>query len=61
MTRHAGQDIETIRRDTDRDLWLPAEAAVAYGLVDFALSPAAIPGGIVSSAGTEMTDPSGGR
>ncbi len=29
-----GQDIETIKRDTDRDNWMTAEEAKAYGLVD---------------------------
>ena len=29
-----GQDIETINRDTDRDFWMTAEEAKAYGLVD---------------------------
>ncbi len=31
---HTGQSIETIERDTDRDNFLSAEAAVGYGLVD---------------------------
>ncbi len=29
-----GQDIETINRDTDRDNWMTAEEAKAYGLID---------------------------
>ena len=29
-----GQDIEVINRDTDRDFWMTAEEAKAYGLVD---------------------------
>ena len=29
-----GQDIETIRRDTDRDNWMDAEEALKYGLID---------------------------
>ncbi len=32
--RHTGQPIEKIRRDTDRDFFLSAEEATAYGLVD---------------------------
>ncbi len=32
--RHTGQPIEKIRRDTDRDFFLSAEEARAYGLVD---------------------------
>ena len=29
-----GQDIETINKDTDRDNWMTAEEANAYGLID---------------------------
>jgi ATP-dependent Clp protease protease subunit len=46
LSRHTGQDIERIRRDTDRDRWLTADEAVEYGLVDTVLAPAAIPPGI---------------
>lgn len=31
---HTGQDVETIRRDSDRDRWFTAEEALAYGFVD---------------------------
>jgi len=34
LARHTGQKIETIERDTDRDNFLSADQAVAYGLVD---------------------------
>ncbi|MCG5531414.1 ATP-dependent Clp endopeptidase proteolytic subunit ClpP [Halorhodospira halochloris] len=34
LSRHTGQDIETIRNDTDRDNFMTAEAAANYGLVD---------------------------
>jgi ATP-dependent Clp protease protease subunit len=34
LARHTGQKVETIERDTDRDNFLSAEQAVAYGLVD---------------------------
>lgn len=34
LAAHTGQDLETIARDTDRDNFLTAEAAVDYGLVD---------------------------
>jgi ATP-dependent Clp protease, protease subunit len=43
LARHTGQNIETIRRDTDRDRWLTADQAVEYGLVDTILAPSAIP------------------
>ena len=31
---HTGQSVEVIARDTDRDRFMTAEEAVAYGLVD---------------------------
>lgn len=34
LAKHTGQSIETIEKDTDRDNFMDAEAAKAYGLVD---------------------------
>jgi ATP-dependent Clp protease protease subunit len=34
LAHHTGQPIETIERDTDRDRYLAAEEAKAYGLID---------------------------
>ncbi|HNR11157.1 MAG TPA: ATP-dependent Clp endopeptidase proteolytic subunit ClpP, partial [Nitrosomonas europaea] len=34
MAKHTGQTVKAIERDTDRDNFLGAEAAVKYGLVD---------------------------
>ncbi|GAB4192697.1 MAG: ATP-dependent Clp endopeptidase proteolytic subunit ClpP [Wenzhouxiangellaceae bacterium] len=34
LANHTGQDLETIQRDTDRDKFLDADQAKAYGLVD---------------------------
>ena len=34
MARHTGQPVERIERDTDRDNFLSAEDALAYGLID---------------------------
>ena len=34
LAEHTGKDIDTITKDTDRDNWMSAEEAVAYGLVD---------------------------
>ena len=45
LAAHSGQDIATIERDTDRDNFLSAEAAVNYGLVDRVLSSRAQSGG----------------
>ena len=33
IARESGQPLERVRLDIDRDLWMPAEDAVAYGLV----------------------------
>ena len=34
LSKHTGQPIDVIERDTDRDNFMSAEQAVAYGLVD---------------------------
>jgi ATP-dependent Clp protease protease subunit len=34
LSQHTGQPLEVIERDTDRDFFMSAEAAVQYGLVD---------------------------
>lgn len=34
LAYHTGQDVETIKRDTERDRWMTAEEAEEYGLVD---------------------------
>jgi len=34
LSRHTGRTVEQLRHDTDRDLVLPAAAAVEYGVVD---------------------------
>ncbi len=34
LAKHTGQPIEVIRKDTDRDLFLSAEEAKEYGLID---------------------------
>ncbi|MBO5981193.1 MAG: ATP-dependent Clp endopeptidase proteolytic subunit ClpP [Clostridia bacterium] len=34
LAERTGQDMETIRRDTDRDNYMTAEQALAYGLID---------------------------
>ncbi|WP_324652046.1 ClpP family protease [Georgenia sp. H159] len=38
LARHTGKDVATLRRDTDRDRVLTAEAAVDYGLADHVLT-----------------------
>ena len=34
LSNHSGQSFETIERDSDRDYWMTASEAEAYGLVD---------------------------
>ena len=34
MAKHTGQPVEKIHKDCDRNLWLNADEAVSYGLVD---------------------------
>ena len=34
LSKHTGQKIEVIERDTDRDYWMTADQAVKYGLID---------------------------
>jgi ATP-dependent Clp protease protease subunit len=34
LARHTGRSVEQVREDTDRDLVLSAEEAMAYGLID---------------------------
>ena len=34
LSKHTGQTIEKIQKDTDRDNFMGGDAAVAYGLID---------------------------
>jgi ATP-dependent Clp protease protease subunit len=38
MAGHTGQDLESISKDTDRDNFMSADAAVEYGLIDKVLN-----------------------
>ena len=40
LAKHTGKDMEQIARDCDRDYFMDAEAACAYGLIDEILRPA---------------------
>ena len=42
MAQHTGQPVERVEKDTDRDNFLSAEDAVAYGLVDKILTRRAV-------------------
>ena len=39
LARHTGKSLKDIERDTDRDFFMSAEEAKAYGLVDEIISP----------------------
>jgi ATP-dependent Clp protease protease subunit len=39
LSRHTGQPIERIERDTDRDFWMDPPAAKEYGLIDEVIKP----------------------
>ena len=44
LAQHTGQDLERIEKDTDRDIYMSAEEAAEYGLIDQVLdSPNDIP------------------
>lgn len=38
IARETGQDLERVKKDTDRDYWMTAEEAVAYGLISRTVS-----------------------
>jgi ATP-dependent Clp protease protease subunit len=38
LSKHTGQDYDTIFKDCDRDNWMTAEESKAYGLVDEVLN-----------------------
>lgn len=38
LSQHTGQPVEVIERDTDRDFFMAADAAVQYGIVDKVLA-----------------------
>jgi ATP-dependent Clp protease protease subunit len=43
LSEHTGRSVEQVREDTDRDLIMSAEEAVAYGIVDAVLDSRKIP------------------
>ena len=38
LSKHTGQSMERINQDTDRNYWMSAEEAIAYGIVDEVLT-----------------------
>jgi len=51
MQHHTGKDKETITRDCERDKWLDAEEAVAYGCGDQVLQH--IPDSLAGGGGSD--------
>lgn len=43
LVKHTGQDVEKIRKDTDRDFFLDSSAAATYGLIDRVIDKRDIP------------------
>lgn len=39
ISEHSGQPIEKVERDGDRDFWMTAQEAQAYGMIDQVLNP----------------------
>jgi ATP-dependent Clp protease protease subunit len=40
LTKHTGQTLEVIERDTERDFYMDGSAAQEYGIIDHVLLPA---------------------
>jgi len=47
LTRNTGQPVEKITHDFDRDFYMSADEAKAYGMVDEILTPARVAAGVV--------------
>ncbi|MBT9258610.1 MAG: ATP-dependent Clp endopeptidase proteolytic subunit ClpP [Clostridiales bacterium] len=39
LSRHTGQPVERVERDTDRDFWMSADEAKEYGIIDEVYRP----------------------
>ncbi|MBU1238982.1 ATP-dependent Clp endopeptidase proteolytic subunit ClpP [Myxococcota bacterium] len=39
ISKHTGQDIDKVKKDTDRDYFLSADEALAYGVIDEVMHP----------------------
>ncbi len=56
LSKHTGQTLEVIERDTDRDFYLDADQAVDYGLVDQILAPPETKKALIDAAKTELQE-----
>lgn len=43
LTHHTGQEYEKIKKNSDRDCWMDAQAAKEYGIVDTILAKSIVP------------------
>jgi ATP-dependent Clp protease protease subunit len=57
MSKHTGQTVEKIHKDCDRNLWLEADEAIKYGVVDKVMTK--IPES-TSGKGGDLAPPGGG-
>ena len=55
MSKHTGQTVEKVHKDCDRNLWLEAEEAVKYGVVDKTMTKIAA---VVPGKGGDLAPPS---
>ncbi|MFC4314178.1 ATP-dependent Clp endopeptidase proteolytic subunit ClpP [Steroidobacter flavus] len=51
LSKHTGQTVERIGKDTDRDNFMGGEAAVAYGLIDRVMEKRGEPALVAAAAG----------
>ena len=58
MSHHTGQPVEKVHKDCDRNLWLEADEAVKYGVVDRKLNK--MPAGQTGRGG-DLAPPGGGE
>lgn len=49
LAKHTGQDIESVRRDTERDFFMDGDQALQYGIVDKILTKHAQGPGVVAA------------
>ena len=61
LAHHTGQSVDKVKEDTERDYWLTAKDAVAYGLVDKVLEPSkdSILAALKGNKPTDDEEPSG--
>jgi ATP-dependent Clp protease protease subunit len=56
MSKHTGQTVEKIHKDCDRNLWLEADEAIKYGVVDKVMTKMPVP---TPGKGGDLAPPGG--